>query len=56
MEIHFDPPDDENELQELMNTAWALAVTQFGHEPPYEEVRKIFIRLIFEQSNGTDDD
>lgn len=47
MEIGLDLPEDE-EIDMLINTAWALAVAAFGPEPPYEQVRTIFFRLLFE--------
>jgi len=47
MEIGLQLPDDD-EVERLSLAAYTLAVAQFGDDPPYEEVRKIFFRLLFE--------
>lgn len=52
VDVRIDVPDDEDELRALMESAWALAVTRFGSAPPDKEVEKIFLRLLFERSNG----
>ena len=47
MEIGLDLPDDD-EVAKLAEAAYVLAVAQFGEDPPYEEIRAIFWRLVFE--------
>jgi hypothetical protein len=47
MEIGLELPDDD-EIDRLAESAYALAVAQFGEDPPYEEVARIFWRLVFE--------
>ena len=53
MEIGLELPDDD-EIDQLAEAAYTLAVAQFGPEPPYEEVRRIFFRLLFEGDAGGD--
>lgn len=55
MEIGLELPDDD-EIDQLAEAAYTLAVAQFGPEPPYEEVRKIFYRLLFEGDAGGGDE
>lgn len=47
MEIGLEIPDDD-EIAKIVEVAYGLAVTRFGPNPPYEEVRKIFFRLLFD--------
>jgi len=55
MEIHIELPDDD-EIDKLTEAAYVLAQAQFGSEPPFEEVRKIFYRLLFEGDAGGSDE
>ncbi|MFT0547467.1 hypothetical protein ACMHYO_14190 [Allopusillimonas ginsengisoli] len=54
MEIGLELPDDD-EIDKLAESAYTLAVAQFGSDPPYEEVRRIFYRLLFEGDGAEDD-
>jgi len=47
MEIGLELPDDD-EIDKLAEAAYTLAVAQYGPEPPFEKVRGIFLRLLFE--------
>lgn len=47
MDIEIEWPD-EDEVAKLAEAAYILATAQFGEDPPFEEVRRIFWRLVFE--------
>ncbi|WP_161813399.1 hypothetical protein [Bordetella bronchiseptica] len=47
MEIGLELPDDY-EIDQLAAVACTLAVAEFGPDPPYERVREVFLRLLFE--------
>jgi len=51
MEIDLALPDDD-EVDRLAESAYVLAVAQFGEDPPHEEVARIFWRLVFEGDGG----
>jgi hypothetical protein len=53
MEIGLALPD-EDETATLAEAAYVLAVAQFGEDPPFEEVRRIFWRLVFEGDRTSD--
>lgn len=55
MEIGLELPSDD-EIDQLAAAAYTLAVAQFGDDPPYDEVRRIFYRLLFEGDAGGGDD
>ncbi|MGS1115994.1 hypothetical protein [Castellaniella sp. UC4442_H9] len=53
MEIGLELPEDD-EVDQLAEAAYTLAVAQFGEDPPYEEVRKIFWALLFDGDSSPD--
>lgn len=50
MDIRLDIPSDD-ELQPMIDAAIAMAVAQYG-EPTEAQVKKIFLKMIFEETNG----
>lgn len=47
MDIDLELPDDD-EIDQLATMAYTLAIAELGPDPPYERVREIFLRLLFE--------